>query len=398
MNMFLLEIFFWVCAALVGYTCILYPLLMAVWARFRAPRSRADVPFDGSVSIVLSAYNEESNIGSRLEELIQLLEKSDRTGEIIVVSDGSTDETADLARSFEYRGVSVVALPENVGKSAALSEGCALAQHDILVFADTRQHWAEDALEKMLCNFADPEVGAVSGELLVKSNPGVMSGVGLYWRFEKWLRQMESQVHSTVGVTGAIAAVRRDLFRPIPHGTILDDVYWPLQVVLQGRRVIFEKEAAAFDRLPEKPSDEFRRKVRTLSGNYQMLDRLPAALLPWRNPIWFQYLSHKMSRLLLPWALLGMLFSSALLGSLLYETLLILQLFGYLLGLLGLIIPGGRQGRLTSAASAFLVLNAAAWLAFWVWISGRADRSWRKVRYDLPQQPPLTTACPNGHE
>src|SRR5215470_5324190 len=98
----------------------------------------------------------------------------------------------------------------------------------------------------------------------------VMAGGGLYWRFAKWLRQKESLIHSQVGVSGAIAAVRRELFRPIPHGTLLDDVYWPLQVAMQGYRVVHDDRARAFDRLPENPRDEFRRKVRTLAGNFQL--------------------------------------------------------------------------------------------------------------------------------
>jgi cellulose synthase/poly-beta-1,6-N-acetylglucosamine synthase-like glycosyltransferase len=145
--------------------------------------------------------------------------------------------------------VRVVKLPENVGKAAALSAGVAEARNDVVVVADARQTWAPDALARLLENFDDPEVGAVSGELHVESSPGVMAGVGLYWRFEKWMRRREGLVHSTVGVTGAIAAVRRGLFRPIPAGTILDDVYWPLVVAMQGYRVVFDGRARAFDRL-----------------------------------------------------------------------------------------------------------------------------------------------------
>src|SRR5207248_2251639 len=133
--------------------------------------------------------------------------------------------------------------------------------------------------------FADPEVGAVSGDLTLTS-AGVLGGVGLYWRFEKWLRKKESRLWAQVGVSGSISAVRRKLFRPIPRGTILDDVYWPMQVVLQGYRVVHDSEACAFDRLPPRPGDEFRRKVRTLAGNIQLLTLLPALLLPWRNPVW----------------------------------------------------------------------------------------------------------------
>ena len=125
-------------------------------------------------------------------------------------------------------------------------------------------------------------------------------------RYERWLRHNEGQIGSVVGVTGAISAVRRELFRPIPHGTILDDVYWPLQVAMIGYRVVRDPRARAYDSLPERAGDEFRRKVRTLAGNLQLLARLPGALLPWRNPIWLQFISHKVLRLLVPWALATM--------------------------------------------------------------------------------------------
>src|SRR5262249_54665110 len=185
--------------------------------------------------------------------------------------------------------------------------------HDILVFADARQRWDPLALRMLLENFADPEVGAVSGDLVVESAPGVMGGVGLYWRYEKWLRKKESQIHSTTGVTGAICAVRRALFPGGPPGTLLDDVYWPLCVVMGGHRVVHDKRAVAYDRLPERARDEFRRKVRTLTGCFQIVTRLPQTLLPWRNPVWVQFVSHKLLRLAVPWALLAMLLGSAVL-------------------------------------------------------------------------------------
>jgi len=180
------------------------------------------------VSIVLAARNEESAISRRLEELLMHLKDSELTGEIVLVSNGSMDATVARAREFETTGlVRVLELPDNVGKSAALTMACQSLGSDVIVFADVRQTWADDALPKMLENFADPRVGAVSGDLVLQSSTGVLAGVGLYWRFEKWLRRTESLIHAQVGVTGAISAVRRELFRPIPQGTILDDVYWP---------------------------------------------------------------------------------------------------------------------------------------------------------------------------
>jgi cellulose synthase/poly-beta-1,6-N-acetylglucosamine synthase-like glycosyltransferase len=380
------ETVFWLSAALVAYAYLVYPLLIAVLARLCGRPLRLTGPVPLSVSIVLTVFNEAKAIQRRLEELTGLLTSSGIPGEVIVVCDGCTDGTAERARAFNGPA-KILELHENAGKATALTHGCAVAQHDILVFADVRQQWASDALEKLLRNFADPAVGAVSGDLIVESAPGVLEGVGLYWRYEKWLRRQEGRFHSTVGVTGAISAVRRGLFRSIPARTLLDDVYWPLSVVMQGYRVIHEQEARAFDRLPERPADEFRRKVRTLTGSFQLLTRLPSSVLPWRNPIWFQVLSHKHLRLLVPWALLTMLVVSAVLPGRLYWLLFGLQVAGYGLGLAAL-WPSGKPSRPSFAAASFLTLNAAAFLAFWVWISGKAVRSWRKVTYRiLPDKP-----------
>ena len=250
-----------------------------------------------------------------------------------------------------------------------------MAKGDILVFADARQRWAAMSLQRLLENFNRPEVGAVTGELVLEVADGVLAGVGLYWRYEKWLRRNEGRLHSTVGVSGSISAVRRELFRPIPRGVLLDDLYWPLQVVMQGRRVVYDERAVAYDRLPERPADEFRRKVRTLSGNFQLAAVLPQALLPWRNPIWAQFVSHKLLRLVVPWMLLAVFLASSFLDGTLYRIALVAQVIFYGLALIALAGGAGSRWRVATAAAAFVVLNAAAWLAFWVWICGRAEGS-----------------------
>jgi cellulose synthase/poly-beta-1,6-N-acetylglucosamine synthase-like glycosyltransferase len=237
-------------------------------------------------------------------------------------------------------------------------------------------------LRNLLENFRDPEVGAVSGNLLLESAPGVLAGVGLYWRFEKWLRAQESRLHSLTGVTGAISAVRRDLFHPIPPETLLDDVYWPLQVAMRRRRVLFDESAVAFDRLPERADHEFRRKVRTLCGNFQLVTLCPAAFLPWRNPVWLQLISHKLLRLAVPWALLVLLVGSIILPGPVYRLCLASQVALYILGLLGLQSDERRRLTLTYTASSFLVLNGAAMWSFAMWVTGRAGRTWQKATYD----------------
>lgn len=387
-----LEGLFWASAACVAYPYVVYPVLL--WARAKVgggrPVAATGAP-PRSLSMVLAAYNEEDNLARRLDEVLGRVAALGLAVEVVVVSDGSTDRTAEVARSFEGRGVLALELPANRGKAAALTLGCAAASGEVLVFADARQTWAEDALPRLLENFDDPGVGAVSGDLVLGEG-GALSGLGLYWRFEKWLRKLEARVHSTVGVTGAICAVRRDLFRPIPDGTILDDVYWPLNVAMQGFRVIHDGRARAFDRLPGRTRDEFRRKVRTLSGNFQLAARLPTALLPWRNPVCWQFVSHKLARLAAPWGLLGMLAASAGLGGG-YRLAFLAQGAGYLLAAAGLLTAAGGRARLTSAAASFLVLNAAAWVAFWVWATGRAATSWGKVAFD-PAPPAEAAARP----
>jgi poly-beta-1,6-N-acetyl-D-glucosamine synthase len=372
---------FWAAMAFVIYAYAFYPLLMAALARITPKPVRQCEDYPLAATVVIAAYNEAATIGRRICEFLTLLHATSPPGNLIVVSDGSTDRTAELARESAGERVRVIELPRNMGKAVALNAGCAAADNPILVFADSRQSWAPDALGKMLRNFADPSVGAVSGDLELRAESGVMGGVGLYWRYEKWLRRNEALVHSTVGATGAISAVRRELFQEIPGGTILDDVYWPLNVAMKGFRVVHEPQAKAFDRLPGNPRDEFRRKVRTLSANFQLARRLPRALNPWRNPIWFQFVSHKLARLIVPWALLAMLVCSAIAPGLFYRMAFWAQVALYVLGLLGLSKNVGKRLRIASAAGSFLVLNAAAWLGFWVWLTGRTGQSWKKVNY-----------------
>jgi len=372
---------FWGCLTLVAYTYLVYPLALFVMAR-RWGRPVRQAPFTGSVSFVLAAHNEGHRIAGRRDELLALIDRSGIDGEVVIVCNGSTDATAAVAATAAAEGrVRVIEIAENVGKAEALNRGVASSTADVIVFADARQRWAPDALNVLLRNFADPSVGAVTGDLCLESAPGVVAGVGLYWRYEKAIRKLESRLHSTAGATGAISAVRRELFCAIPIGTVLDDVYWPMRVVMGRRRVIHDGDAKAFDCLPGRARDEFRRKVRTLSGNFQLVGRLPALVLPWRNPIWAQFVSHKLLRLAVPWLLIAMLCLSAVLPGPLYRAALGVQLAGYLLGIAGMHPRFASRVRIASAAASFLVLNAAAWTGFWVWITGRAGSSWRKVTY-----------------
>jgi cellulose synthase/poly-beta-1,6-N-acetylglucosamine synthase-like glycosyltransferase len=382
------TVVFWFCASLVVYAYAGYPLVVWWLARRKgAPSWTAPREYGGAprVAVVVAVHDEEKVISRRLDNLLSADYPRDRM-EVVVASDGSTDATEAVVRRYVDRGVRLLTYSRR-GKAATLNDAVAAIGRDdpgaeIVIFADARQTWAPDVVGRLVENFADLTVGAAGGDLVIQSAPGVLAGVGAYWRFEKWLRRQESDAGSAVSVSGAIWAARRRLIRPIPPGTILDDLYAPLAIAMQGYRIVHDARAVAYDQWPARVGDEFRRKVRTLSGNFQILALLPAAIVPWRNPVWLQFLSHKVARLLVPWALIVTFLISAALPGPVFAAAWWVQVVFYALGLAGLTRRiGGRLRVVTSAAGAFLVLNTAAWLAWWTWAAGWSGRSWVKVRY-----------------
>ena len=361
---------FWSSLSLIFFAYGGYPIFLYVWARFwpRPVRRGSVLP---SVTILIAVRNEEIWLPSKLQNLAQVDYPADRL-QIVVVSDGSTDATNTILAAWNNPALCVVTLSDHGGKATALNHGVAAAQGEVIVFTDARQTIASDALKNLVANFADPAVGCVSGELTIcQAGAAAAEGVGLYWRMEKKIRHWEGLAGSTVGATGALYAVRRNLILPLPPGTILDDVYIPLQVVRQGQRVVFEPRALAFDPFTPDPKQEFRRKLRTLVGNYQLLQLAPWVLTR-PNPLRWQFVCHKLLRLLVPFALVGMFVSTLWLGNDLYKLALVLQLTFYTLAALGLSrAKFGLVSRLSDISLAFLVLNAAAAVAFVYFITGR---------------------------
>jgi cellulose synthase/poly-beta-1,6-N-acetylglucosamine synthase-like glycosyltransferase len=353
-----MVLLFWMSVGLVFYVYIGYPAVLVVCTRVAAllrerfdrggrdhQRSRdssverSDQMLPG-ISIVIAARNEGFRLAARLNNLLATDYPAPKR-QIIVALDGSTDNSTDVLERY-FDTVDVIAVPAG-GKASALNAGVSIACHEILVFADARQQFAKDALRELVSPFRDENIGGVTGELLLdaeamlfanrrrkhdrRAGPrtvpdrrearesSISDGVGLYWRYEKALRRMESAVGSTLGATGAIYAIRKSLWRDLPADTILDDVLVPMRVVLSGSRVVFNDRALAFDRATPDAEAELRRKVRTLGGNYQLLRLEPRLLSPWTNPVWVQFLSHKLGRLAVPYALTAMFASSLALSA-----------------------------------------------------------------------------------
>ncbi|MBZ5662470.1 MAG: glycosyltransferase family 2 protein [Acidobacteriia bacterium] len=366
-----MRLAFLISASLILVAYAGYPLHAYARARWR-PRPVGRAPVFPKVTIIVAAYNEEKDLPAKLRNLSELEYPADGL-EIMVVSDGSTDRTGEILRGAQGSRIQAVLLADHQGKANAISQGAARAHGEILCFTDARQRIARDGLKSLVANFADPEVGCASGALVLAGADatGTSEGAGLYWRLEKQIRNWEGLAGSTVGATGAFYAVRKENFVAPPAGTILDDVYIPLHVARQGKRVIFDPAAVAWDSLAATPKQEFRRKVRTLTGNYQLLQLAPW-LLTRSNPLRMQFVCHKLLRLAAPFALLGVLISTLTIREGIYEFLLALQLMLYAAAALPFTgVGAGALSRLSNTSRAFLLLNTAAAVAFVYFITGK---------------------------
>jgi poly-beta-1,6-N-acetyl-D-glucosamine synthase len=385
-----IKYIFWLAAALVGYSYLGYPAWL--WLRSRwSPRpvrrssgqssrqSSSQSSAVPAVTAVMVVRNEEAVIARKLENLLTL-DYPQAKLDLVVISDGSRDRTpailADYARDSRVRTrLRTLIKPASEGKAAGLNDAIKLATGDVLLFTDARQQIESNALRLLIENFADPDVGAASGELMLgdPTSGETGKGMGLYWRIEKKIRELESASGSVVGATGAIYCARRTLLDAslLPESTILDDVLLPMQIVRKGSRVIFDARARAWDSPDLGEGREFSRKVRTLSGNYQLLQLAPW-LLSSQNAIRFEFITHKLSRLAVPFALLALLIASIFLPQPFYRAALGVQLAFYALSLAALAgVKIGPLSRIADPARTFVVLNSAAMVAFINFVTGR---------------------------
>jgi len=363
--------------ALIAYTYIGYPLLVAAWARLAPRRVRANEAFEPTVSICIAAYNGERYLENKLRSL-QALDYPPEKIEILVCSDGSTDGTARIVQEFTLKDprIGLLATGERGGKPTALNILAASAHGDVLVMGDARQPLSPDALRAILPPLADPAVGCVSGNLVLSGN----TGAGMYWKYEKGIRGSEARLGSLVGVSGSLYAVRREEMPSLPSDVLLDDMFVPLSIAyLGGKSVVFAEGARVFDEACD-DEREFQRKVRTLAGNFQLVAKMPWLLLPRKNPMWLQIVSHKLLRLACPFALLALLLASVALAlrtelspleAASWRALAASQLVLY-----GCAVAGARAGRLGSLARTFAVLNAAAVAGLVRFVRGSQPVTW----------------------
>ncbi len=374
---------FWATGAMVVATYVAFPVgLLVRGALVRRPVRSA--PIEPSVSVIIAARNEAGVIGRRLENLAALDYPRDRL-EVIIASDGSEDATAAIIAGWSDRGVRVIDLPR-VGKADALNAAVDASTGEILVFSDANSMFAPDAVRALVRRFADPEVGGVAGDQRYDSTSGdaLAAGERGYWDLDRMLKIAETRAGNVVSATGAIYAIRHDLFRPVAVG-VTDDFFTSVQVVAQHRRLVFARDAVAFEPPASSGGDEFGRKVRIMTRGLRGTILMRELLDPRQHGFYsIQLAWHKIFRRLMVVPLLGLFASSLLLVGRgpLYTLAALAQMGGYTLGFFGLALrdhPVGRS-KLLSFPAFFCLVNLAALQALRNIATGRRIDRWEPQR------------------
>jgi len=373
---------FWASVAVIAYTYAGYPLLLWVLTKLRRPRP-SEPSTAPSITILICAHNEARNIGKKLTDCLALNYPHERL-QIVVASDGSTDETVQIVRSFSDQGVGLVVIPQQRGKTNAQNVAVQYATGDIVVFSDATTEYQADALQYIAGNFADPAVGAVSGRYYYfdpEKESSFNSGAQAFAGYDNGIRKMQSELASITGCCGCIYAVRRSLYTPLqPH--IISDLVEPMHVLLQGAKVKLEPRAVARESTANTSRKEFSMRVRVITRALHGISSVGSLLSPWRHPwIALQLYSHKLLRYGVPIFLLGALLSSFLLIHIpLYRFIFVAQAFFYAVALLTAFVPAQKLARPLALPLYFCIVNAAALAAIIQFARGERYVSWRPER------------------
>jgi len=378
MNSTNLPVFFMLAAiGLLLYTYAGYPVLLWLLSRFAHQEHRKTKATQWpTVSILLSAYNEEEVIAERIKNLLALDYPPERL-EILVGSDGSTDRTCEIVKSHQNQGIHLVAFEQRRGKASVVNDLVAHARREIVVLTDANTFFHPEAVRELVKALrSHPSACAVVGRLVLYSSVAAGNLDGAYWRYENFVKSLESRFGIVLGANGAIYAFRREQYRPLPKEAIVDDFLIPMLMRLQsGGGMYFVPEARAWEKSPGRVRDEFHRRVRIGAGDLQALLWTWKLLLPWKGLVSIAYFSHKVLRWFGPWLMvIAFIANLWLLGTPFFQILFILQLILYGLGL----SPGFVRllGKVAVGLHFFLVLNAALLLGFVRFALGLAHPFW----------------------
>ena len=374
-----MKTLFWLSLLIILYTYIGYPLLIYILSRFYKKPLRGKYLYP-NISILISAYNEERQIENKIRSLLSIDYPEQRI-EVLIGSDGSDDKTDEIISKYTNDRIRLFRQEKRQGKPNMLNRLVKEAKGEILVFTDARQRLDINALKELVKHFSDPKVGSVSAALFYENETGETKtgeGIGMYWEYEKFIRKSESRMGSMLGATGALYAIRKELFPQLPNDLLLDDIYIPMKIVSRGYRAIFDKKAKVFDRIFQSPKDEFLRRVRTLAGNYQLFFYLRELFNPLKGKVSWQFFSHKFLRLVVPFLLMLIFISNAfILHNLFFKIFFSLQIIFYSLAILGLILK--HKNTLVDVPYMFCVMNCAAIVGLYKLLTRKQNVLWQKA-------------------
>ncbi len=372
----------WFSLGTLVYVYVGYPLLLAVIGFF-STRPRATRGYFPKISVLIAAYNEEAGIRRKIEDTLALDYPADKI-EVLVLSDCSTDRTDEIVKGIADPRVRLLRAPIRKGKTNAQNLGANVAQGEVLIFSDATTVYHPLALQYIACNYADPKIGAVSGRYQYFDPQGNSpTGLGMiaFWNYENFIKMMQSRIRTISGCCGCIYSVRRAAYTPL-HPDVISDLVQPLWAIQKGYRVVFEDRALAYEETTKSSREEFSMRVRVVTRGVRGILSVPALLNPARYGwVSFQLISHKVLRWLVPFFLLLLFASSAVLGNHpWYRILFVLQIAFYGFALLTLLIPLHRMWKPLGIPLYFCTLNAAALRSILEVMRGRKYVVWETVR------------------
>ncbi|SDC07524.1 Glycosyltransferase, catalytic subunit of cellulose synthase and poly-beta-1,6-N-acetylglucosamine synthase [Candidatus Frackibacter sp. WG12] len=380
----LFMVLFLVSLIFIFYTYMGYPLILIIYSKiFNQVTQKKDViDYFPKVSLVIAAYNEEKVIEEKINNCLELEYPNDKL-EILIGSDGSTDRTNEIIKKYAGDLIQFYNITDRGGKTNVLNTLVPKAKGEIIVFSDANTLYEVNALKEIVQPFVSSEVGGVCGNLkFINPNNNVGGkGEGVYWKYEKLLKRIESKIHSVIGANGGIYAIRKKLFRFIPTNTIIDDFVISMTVIKQGYRLLYEDKAIAYEDTSLSLSDEFKRKIRIGAGDYQSIKILKSLLWFEDLKVSFAFWSHRIFRWLIPFCLIILFISNIfLLDMNFFQVMFIIQIVGYLLALLGYYLDknGLRLGKLYIPYY-FVSMNLALFLGFIRFLTNKQSVTWDKV-------------------
>ena len=376
------EIIFWLTIGIIFYTYLGYPLLIIFISLFINNKINKQ-DSEPRVTFLIAAYNEEKNIAGKLENTLALDYPRDRL-EIIVASDASEDGTDEMVRRFSDRGVILHRVEGRVGKTETQNQTARIAKGDIIIFSDATTKYKRDAIRKIVRNYSDPSIGAVSGRYEYVNPTGAPVGLGtiLFWKYENGVKSRQTQIKTVTGCCGCIYSVRRSLYEPLRRD-IISDLVEPLKILEKGYRIAFEPEAIAYEETTETSGEEFGMRVRVISRGMYGLWHMRTLFNPFKYGfVMFQLFSHKVLRWMIPFLLPILLISNFfLMGYPFYALTFVAQVLFYIGAIGGYLLDKmGKKVKLLALPLYYCVVNAASVAAFFRTIFGKKAVVWETVR------------------